>query len=220
MRRLIFPVLLGLCGCAILVWLGLWQVQRLAWKTGILQEIETRIAAAPVGLPARPAPEADRYLPVVLDGRIAGEGLRVLVSTEDLGPGYRRILPFETEGRRILLDGGWGPLGGVALPDGPLDVTGNLHWPDEIDRWTPAPEDDLWFARDVGAMAAALQTEPVLVIARTLSDPGGLTPLPVGTAGIPNDHLEYAITWFLLALVWAAMSVYLGWRTLRRKDAR
>ena len=219
MTRLIFPVLLGLVGCAILVWLGIWQLQRLDWKTAVLAEIDSRIGAEPVAIPETLKPEADRYLPVTAQGVIAGPGLRVLVTPDALGPGYRRILPFETEGRTLLLDAGWAPLEGGTLPEGVIDVTGNIHWPDEVDGWTPDPEDDLWFARDVGAMAEALGTEPVLIIARTLSDPAGLIPLPVGTRSIANDHLEYAITWFSLALVWAAMSVYLVLRTARRSAA-
>ncbi|KAA9008064.1 SURF1 family protein [Histidinibacterium aquaticum] len=220
MRRLIFPVLLGLVGCAILIALGNWQVQRLQWKTGILEEIEGRIGAEPVPLPAAVEEEPDRFLPVTVSGEIAGEGLRVLVTPEGLGPGYRRILPFDTGERRVLLDAGWVPLEGGALPEGEIEVTGNVHWPEEVDRWTPDPDGDLWFARDVGPMAEALNTDPVMVIARDLSTPAGLTPLPVGTEGIPNDHLEYAITWFSLALVWAIMSVYLVVRTARRKDAQ
>jgi surfeit locus 1 family protein len=59
-------------GVAILVSLGVWQVQRLAWKEGVLAEIEARIAAAPVALPEAPDPEADRYLPVADGGAILG----------------------------------------------------------------------------------------------------------------------------------------------------
>jgi len=216
MRRLIFPILLGVSGCAVLIWLGVWQLQRLEWKTAILSQIEDRIAAAPAGLPETPDPEADRYRPAIVEGEIAGPGLRVLVTPDGLGPGHRRIFRFEIGGRSILLDAGWAPLEGGAVPEGPIEVTGNLHWPQEVDGWTPEPDGDLWFARDVGAMAAALGTEPVMLVARTLSEPGGLTPVPVGTAGIANNHLEYAITWFGLALVWAAMSVYLLVRTVRR----
>ena len=66
-------------------------------------------------------------------------------------------------------------------------------------------------------MAEALGTMPVLVVLSSQTDQA-LTPLPVDTSGIPNDHREYAITWFLLAVVWAAMSLYLIWRVARRKD--
>ena len=57
-------------------------------------------------------------------------------------------------------------------------------------------------------MAAALETEPVLVVARDARLETPVTPLPVDTGGIPNDHLQYAITWFSLAAIWLAMTLY------------
>ena len=98
-------------------------------------------------------------------------------------------------------------------------ITGNLHWPQERDRFTPEPDaaSGLWFARDVPQMAAALGTEPVLVVARAVEPAdGAFTPLPVDTAGIPNDHLGYALTWFSLAAAWAGMTLLLLWRIRRR----
>ena len=69
------------------------------------------------------------------------------------------------------------------------------------------------FARDIPQMAEELGTEPLLIVAREVSPPEqGVTPLPVDTAGIPNDHLEYAITWFSLAAIWAAMTGAFIWR--------
>ena len=61
--------------------------------------------------------------------------------------------------------------------------------------------------------------KPLLIVARTVEGAPvpGLEPQPLGV-DIRNDHLEYAITWFLLAAVWAAMSLYLIWR-LRRDPA-
>ncbi len=218
--RLIFPVLLGFAGCGVLLWLGFWQVERLAWKEGILAEIEGRIGGAPVAVPETPDPGADRYLPVAIDARVTGEPLRVLMSTRDEGAGFRIIAPVESGGRALLADLGFvrDEIPAFDLPETPLRITGNLHWPDEVDRWTPEPDGELWFARDVPAMAEALGTEPVLIVARRI-DGADLVPrpLPVGTEGIRNDHLEYAITWFGLALVWAIMSGALILRTIRRK---
>ena len=69
------------------------------------------------------------------------------------------------------------------------------------------------------AMAEALNTEPVLLVLR---DPPqtdlGVTPFPVDSGAIPNDHLSYAITWFLLAAVWLGMTLYLVWRISRRAN--
>ncbi|MEO1285430.1 MAG: SURF1 family cytochrome oxidase biogenesis protein, partial [Pseudomonadota bacterium] len=70
-----------------------------------------------------------------------------------------------------------------------------------------------WFARDIDQMADLLGTEPLLVVARNLSQPGGaVTPLPVDSSAIPNDHLQYAVTWFGLAAIWTVMMLYFVYR--------
>lgn len=68
MRRLIFPVLLGLVGTGILIGLGVWQLQRLDWKEGVLARIDAMLAQDPVLLPAAPEPEADNYRQVIVEG--------------------------------------------------------------------------------------------------------------------------------------------------------
>jgi surfeit locus 1 family protein len=221
-KRMIFPFLLGLVGAVILVSLGTWQLQRLSWKAGIIAEIEARIGAAPVAVPANPDPVRDRFLPVTATGTITDAELDVLVSVKNVGPGYRIISAFETEdGRRILLDRGFvaNARKGDPRPAVEATVTGNLHWPDEVDSFTPAPDlrRNIWFAREVPAMADALETEPVMIILRDTTEPDpAVTPLPVDSAGIPNDHLEYAITWFGLAIVWVGMTAFLLWRIRQR----
>ncbi|MCZ4258682.1 SURF1 family protein [Sulfitobacter sp. G21635-S1] len=213
MSRALFVILIGLGGAAILISLGVWQVQRLTWKQGILAEINGRIEAPAVPLPEQPDPKEAAYLPVEVTGSFEGQTLRVLVSQKDQGAGYRLITALNTGDRRLLVDRGYIPNEAVAppLPDGPVTITGNLQWPQETDSFTPAPDIDgnIWFARDVTAMSQLLQSEPVLVVARALSyDAAPVSPLPVDTSRIPNDHLQYAITWFSLAAIWAAMSLY------------
>lgn len=224
MRGILFLLIFGLTGCAILVGLGTWQVQRLAWKQGILNDIDSRIAADPVALPAAPEPGTDTYLPVAVAGTIEPGELHVLVSLKRVGPGYRIIAPFATEdGRRILLDRGFvrSAEKDAGRVPGPVSVTGNLHWPQDRTSSTP-PNDEAgntWFARDVAVMADALGTEPVLLIARSPTGPE-IRPLPLNTADIPNDHLQYAITWFSLALIWAAMTAFFLWRSRARPESQ
>ncbi|MFN3845733.1 MAG: SURF1 family protein [Paracoccaceae bacterium] len=217
--RMIIPLLFGLIGAAVLIGLGIWQLQRLTEKEAYLADIDARIVAVAVALPVAPDPQEDRYLPVTASGRFTGERLNVLVSRKQIGAGVRVIEVFETDARRVLVDRGF-----VAEDDRLADfgadatvVTGNLHWPDEIDRFTPAPDakTGLWFARDVAAMARTLNTEPLLVVARDPTAPG-IEPMPVDNSGIPNDHLGYAIQWFGLAAVWLGMTAYLLWRIRRR----
>lgn len=227
MRRIIIPLIFGIAGALVLVSLGIWQVNRLAWKQGELARIEAKIAADPVPLPAAPEAKRDQYLPVTMEGQFAPGVLRVLVSRKQVGAGYRIISPFETNGRMVLVDRGFvrveTPL--APPPPGVVTLTGNLNWPD--DRNGSTPENDLeaniWFARDIAQMSGLLKTEPLLVIARSVSQPDDpMTVMPVDTSGIPNDHLHYAITWFSLAAIWLAMTGYFIWRTGRTtkgKDA-
>tara|TARA_Y100000780_G_scaffold170634_1_gene155897 strand:+ start:781 stop:1467 length:687 start_codon:yes stop_codon:yes gene_type:complete len=221
MRRSLFFIIVGLGGAAILVALGVWQVQRLAWKEAIIADINNRIAAAPVALPADPDPEADAYLPVTVSGEIGAQALHVLVSQKQKGAGYRVIAPMALEsGRRVLIDLGFTATSNkdAIAPAGTATLTGNLQWPQEVDSFTPEADMDrnIWFARDVDVMAETLDTEPLLIVMREGAGPDPkITPLPVDTARIPNDHLQYAITWFSLAAIWLAMTVLF----LRRRRA-
>jgi surfeit locus 1 family protein len=221
-RRMIVPLLFGLAGIAVLLSLGIWQMQRLAWKEAELALIDARIVDAPVALPLTADPVLDEYLPVTASGRFTGEMLDVLVSRKQIGAGFRVISVLETEdGRRVLVDRGFLEEAARGLPRETTDVavTGNLLWPDEVDGFTPEPDATrgIWFARDLPAMAAALQAEPMLIIAR--SDTGDMIePLPVDSSHIPNDHLSYAVTWFSLAVVWAGMTLLLLWRIRRRLE--
>ncbi len=224
MKRILIPALFGLIGFGILISLGNWQLNRLAWKEGELAAIESKISAAPLPLAEIAEPVGDRYSPVLISGRTTGDELLALVSVKQVGAGYRVISAFETdEGRRVLLDEGFirSTERDVARPAVSMQVVGNLLAPDEVDSFTPDPDlaNGLIFARDVPLMAEALGTEPILVVARTVSgtDPRA-TPLPVTSEGIPNNHLGYAVQWFGLAAVWAGMTAFYIWRITRRGE--
>jgi surfeit locus 1 family protein len=217
--RMIPSLLLGLVGVAVLLSLGFWQLSRLDQKLAQIAVIEARIGDAPAPLPAESDPAADRYRPVVVSGGYTGEAVHVLASREGVGPGSRVIAVFETEdARRILIDRGFLPeaarAGTQLAPVGPLTVTGNLDWPQDADRFTPAPDfaRGLWFSREVEPIAAHLGTEPLMVVARADAPVAALAPVPLDSANVRNDHLHYAITWFLLAAVWAGMTLFLLWR--------
>ena len=221
MRRYLFPLILGVVGCAILISLGSWQLRRMAWKEGLLAQIQAQIDAAPVPLPDTFDP-AMKYMPVEVSGTTTGDEIHVLSGTKDQGGGYQIVSRFITDdGRDILLDRGFVPQEDRRLERGPtrLEVRGNLHWPDEKGSATPEPnlDENIWFARDVPAMAQLLDTMPVLVVASHVTgDAQGVQPIPVAIEGIPNNHLSYAVQWFMIAAVWAGMTVALICRIRRR----
>lgn len=219
MRNLLFPVVVGLGGLATLLWLGFWQLDRLEWKEGVIDQIDARLAADPVPLPETPTEAEHEYLTVALRGTPTGDEIRFLDSGTAAGTGHRIISAFVTQGgRRIMVDQGLLPLYSEETAPMTEEITlqGNLLWPD--DRSEQPPEGDEWYARKVPAMAEALDTEPVFVVMSAASayDPR-LTPLPLNSANIKNDHLEYAITWFLLAAVWVVMTAFFVFRSRNPK---
>ena len=219
MRRIFFLLTIGLGGFITLIWLGVWQLQRLEWKEAILADIDARISAPAMALPENPEKDLHNYLPVEFTGTPTMAELRVLSSGTDAGTGYRVVSVWNVNERRILVDMGLLPLGDPN--NGPRlieqTVQGNMLWPDDAADKSPAPEGDLWFARDADAMAEALQAEPFMVVLRASSRPDPrLMTVPVNKSGIRNNHMEYAITWFMLAAVWAAMSAFFFYRTSKK----
>ncbi|MBE9476856.1 MAG: SURF1 family protein [Proteobacteria bacterium] len=217
-KRMIFPIILGLTGIAILLYLGTWQVQRMAWKNTMLAQISSRIAAEPADLPAKPNPEFDNRLSVRVKALIGFDEAHVIFSTKRAGPGFLVIVPALTkpDGRRVLIDMGFVPEAQKKTVRKPQTVTivGNILWPNEVDSYTPDPnmEKNIWFARDAPKLAHHFGTESFLIVARTIETGDyGTTPQPIGL-NIPNNHMEYAITWFSLALVWFGMTLYLLYR--------
>jgi len=225
LRKIIFPLILGVAGCGVLIGLGMWQLERLTWKEEILADIDARLLSGPVPFSLFVTEAADEYSRVTVAGTPTGEELHVLVSGTEAGTGYRVISRFETDLGAILVDQG---LLAIDNKDAspliaPMEVTGTLLWPDDQNSSTPDPDlaANIWFARNVERMATALEAQPFMIIAtRTTPADPRLTPLPVNTASIKNDHLLYAVTWFSLAFVWAIMSLTLIFRTLRQKEGQ
>ena len=221
MRRYVFPVLMGIVGVAVLMSLGFWQLRRMEEKRVYLDAIEARISNAPIPLPEVPEEGKHKFQAVTAEGRFTGDYLEVLAGQTGASPGVLVIEAFELPGgRRIMVQRGFLEEEARKLPRAPHDarVEGSLHWPQDADSYTPPPDakTGLWFARDVPAMAAKLGTEPTLIVASKPTG-DGITPVPVNTSGIPNDHWGYAIQWFLLAATWAGMTVFLLWRIRTRK---
>ena len=218
--RITFALVLGLAGVSFLCGLGTWQIQRMYEKRGQLDAMTAGISSPAVPVPATFDPEKDRYRPVTVEGRFTGEVLYVLSGQAMIGAGVQVISVLETaDRRRLLIDRGFlqDDDKRKVLTATNVKLLGNLMWPRDSNQYTPPPDPKtgLWFGRDAVAMAAKLNAEPVIIVARSPTG-DAIEPMPVDTASIPNDHWGYAITWFSLAFVWAVMTVALVWR-IRRK---
>lgn len=234
-KSLIGPAIAAAICFAILVALGVWQLQRLAWKEEVIANIGARIhlPAVPPPPPAQWAalqPDDYDYRHVRAKGRyLPGEILifrssAPAVADRAVGPGYQVMTPFALEGGgTLLVNRGFAPLAWKDRPEirtpppaGAVEISGLMRPPEERNSFTPAdePAKSLWYTRDPQAMAAALKLENPAPFALDLdSDPaaggwphGGATEL-----NIPNNHLSYAWTWFGLAATLAGVFGVWAW---------
>lgn len=221
-----------LVSLAILIALGMWQLERLAWKSQLLDQIESRAEAPP-----RPADD-------ILDLAASGEDLgfyRVNLTCPglDTAPfvqlygikngqaGQRLISACPVAGggyQTLLVDRGFVPdtvtERPVVSPGGqtPVPVTGLLRNPDPANFVTPEnrPDANVWYSRDVELMATTLGATapaPVFLLSETPTNPEfpALEPTPLPDE-IANRHLEYALTWFGLAGALIAVYAAVLWR--------
>jgi len=226
-RPRLWPTLLTVPSLVVLIGLGTWQLQRLAWKTDLLDRIEARMAAAPAPLPADlDDPAAWDYRRVTATGRFRPETtLHWVARTHDGQTGVDLITPLvRDDGTAVLVNRGWVPAetdpGAAPPPGGTVAVEGVARVPPPRGWMRPDndPAANVWYWVDLDAMAAAAGLDnpaPVLLQAAD-ADPDAL---PVGgrtRVSIPNDHLEYALTWYGLAVV--LVGVYVAYHR-RRDDA-
>lgn len=229
-RFQLWPTLTMLAGVAVLLSLGTWQLQRLAWKEGLIAAAEAQLAQPPTALPASAELARLDYRHLIVRGRyLHDQAFAFGLEANGNQPGARLVTPFRLDdGRIVLIDRGWLPEDLLPPrtpeglePVGERELTGVARWRAEPSRnfMTPAddPERRRWFAWDVPAMAEATGL-PLLPLVLTLdrSDgPAGLPrPSPVA-AEFRNDHLGYAITWYGLAA--GLVAVYLLY-SLQRPD--
>lgn len=217
-------LLAAILGVAGLVWLGLWQVERQAWKLALIERVETRAHAVPVPLPGDwSAPDAarDEYLHVTLAGRFRHADETLVQAVTDHGAGYWVLTPLETDGRMVLVNRGFVPpeardpaTRAAGQIPGEVTVTGLLRMSEPGGGFLRAndPTAGRWYSRDTVAIAAVRGLDPVapwFVDADATPNPGGL---PIGgltVIAFHNNHLVYALTWFALAfgLGWATVYV-------------
>ncbi|MEX0644231.1 MAG: SURF1 family cytochrome oxidase biogenesis protein [Parvularculaceae bacterium] len=238
--RFRFRPVLAVCaaaGVAVLVSLGVWQLERLAWKRDLIARTELRLAAAPItfdeAVARSLAGENMEYAPVVLDGVYAHDlEARVFGSLKGEAGAYVLTpldVPAPGGGRRfIYVNRGFVPqrlvksetraesdVKGEVAVDGLFRAAETPSGFAKLFQPADQPEDNLWFVRDPARLAAhhQIETVPYYVDSSGAENPapwpkGGTTRLE-----FPNRHFEYALTWFGLAA--ALVGVYLAFSLKR-----
>jgi surfeit locus 1 family protein len=227
------PLVAGLATLAailVLIALGTWQLERRAWKHAILERIAAHMASPPVDLPDEISTPADwDYRPVQVTGRLLHDREMPLSARSYQGSiGYQIVTPLQrSDGAgAVLVNRGWVPVDKLdpaarpgSQPDGEVTVTGIARVP-AIGGWMAPdnrPADNVWYSVDFAAMAAhaGLPAVAPVVVEAGPTAPGTL---PVGgqtNVNIADNHLQYALTWYSLAIVAAVMYGASHWRGRR-----
>jgi surfeit locus 1 family protein len=216
-RPRLIPTLFTVPGVLILIALGIWQVQRLHWKEGLIAQRDAAVTAAPIAPPQTLAEARGlEFHHVVAEGTFDNDRELFLAASSDNGEsGYQVVTPLRmTDGRTMFVNRGFIPL---ELKDrakraageltGPQRVTGLLRIaPDKKPSFflpDNRPDLNLWFWVDLPAMVGQdgiADLVPFYVDADKTPNPGGWPKGGITRLDLPNDHLQYAITWFSLAI--------------------
>jgi len=223
---LLWPTILTLAGVAVLCLLGSWQLSRMSEKRAFIERLEGQAAGAPATMPAASGwagldPASLDLTRVAASGAFIGAsfaGVRTTIASG--GPGTRQLSGFGrwifqgfrlADGGVILVNRGFVPesrFGEIKPATGPATITGFLRTAEPRNAFTPAdiPAQREFYTRDPAGIAAALGIGPAAPFYLEAERQGdGLTP-PAGVspkeliARIPDNHLQYALTWFGLAL--------------------
>jgi surfeit locus 1 family protein len=233
-RPLLKPTLWFVPMFLVLIGLGTWQVERLHWKVALIAQMNASLSAPPLTLDEivkLPNVEA-QYRHVTLAGRFDNPKEAYAFATGEGGtPVYHVLTPLIlADGRALIVDRGTIPQNlrdpktrAAGQLDGEQHITGVWRTPDPANLFTPKPDlkKRIWFARDVKAMAALdhlALAAPVVVEADATSNPGGWPKGGQTVVSLPNNHLQYAITWYLMAL--GLLAVYLVWHAQKGRLGR
>jgi surfeit locus 1 family protein len=229
-RGLIIPAVILFL---ILIGLGTWQIQRKAWKEALIASLTEQLAGPPKALPA-PATwssldqTSEEYNRVSFNAVFdyadealiygAASAFRPDVS----GPGYWVFTPARlADGRVVIVNRGFVPedrKDPKSRPDGQvpgtIDVVGVMRWPESRHWFSPndEPAHNLWFTRDPQSVADAKglgAVAPFYIEQETPVPPGGLPRPGKLEVRLPDNHLQYAVTWYGLALV--LVVVFVTW---------
>lgn len=201
---------------AILLALGSWQVDRLFWKKDLIEMRQAQAQMPPIAVPIDTVLDPDMaFRAAYAEGRYLNDQEKYLMARTRRGNvGFQLITPLEQEdGRIIMVNRGWVPQDyrdpetrPESLIEGPVRVTGVLRVPSKK-HWAQ-PENDAiknqWFYVDVNHMAEDTGADLASSYYLELDDTPVSGGLPIGGQAkveLPNNHLEYAITWYSLALI-------------------
>ncbi len=194
-----------LIGVGILLMLGFWQLDRLVWKSELLEKIESSYARDASQNPL------DLSSKVLERGFVRGvyehdKSFKIAPRTYKGTPGYHVLTPFLTrDGAYILVNRGWVPFGfsgEIVSPTEEIRLVGSIRKPQEPNMFTPDnnPDEDVWYYVDLKEIAVVKGLKDLWSLMIYVESTSESYPLAVATKPrLKNNHMQYVIFWFSMA---------------------
>lgn len=228
MRRVGPIIAASTTGFLTLVGLGVWQLQRLHWKEGIIAQIKSRRNAAATSMPTENVwsslqPDDYEYKHVAVNGAFDADKTALVFrggapNAPGEGPGYELLTPLRLpDDSVVIVNRGFAPLASIDaaranLPKGTVVLTGLMRSPETRNAFTPSdePSRSVWYTRDPASVAARFalkRVAPFSIDADANPKAQGWPRAGTTVVDIPNNHLSYALTWFGLAAALIGVSI-------------
>ena len=228
LKLTLWPTLFTIPALLVLVGLGTWQLQRMQWKSEIINTFEERISDKAVAPPLKVTNiEKWRFKRVALMGKFMHQHeFAITGKTFEGTAGFHLVTPLQsTDGKITLINRGWIPerlrhrkTRPETLTEGSVVVEGIIREDKKKGYFVPEnePQNDVWLYINAEQMAAKSQVGPISnYYIDVLRGPGPYT-LPIGASqsiNMRNEHLQYALTWYLLAISLLVIYVIYHYRT-------
>lgn len=228
----LIPTITTLCAFFLLVYLGVWQVKRLYWKNSLISTMNEKIAMPPVSVDdVIKDVEGNKYRKIELKGEFLHNQEKYLFvgkrSARSL-QGFDILTPFKLEnGEVVLVDRGWidadrkkKNMRSETLVKGTQKLVGMVHKGEKKGKWTPEndAEKNFWFwidLQEIKENSSITQDDFYVRLVKNSND----NSYPIAGDTVirqRNDHLQYAITWFVLAIT--SLVIYFVYHRSQRQD--
>ena len=222
-----FPLFAFIVALSILLGLSGWQIKRLNWKTDLISQRISSFESNPISFVNLNQPEKNEFRKVFVEGQLLNEFEMYMPALSKRGNnGFHILVPLKTtSGKFIIYDTGWVPLKIKEKEKRLLNISKNSQIFEAVIRtsgrkgyFQPNNDTDTntWFFVEPELMSKYLKMnfENEYYLEAVKNGPNGF---PLGNQTriyLRNNHLQYALTWAILAVLFLVMN-YIYYRKYR-----
>lgn len=188
--------------------LGVWQLYRLQWKQGLIDAQQQAFHQSPVSAhEVMQNPNAYTWRQVITQGEWESTSYFVIGRTHAGKAGYHAVqaMRLTNNGQKVLVNRGWTPHKNITSATGRARIQGIVRPVEKVCWWHPTHRPA---QHELGYIDPQIvEADTRFYIAQTDTHLA-----PVGLLTLNNPHFGYALTWFVLAIIWLNVVVGYWWK--------